>query len=109
MKLSPKQIIGQKILSHHKKIKVDNITLMYTPRESSDNVKKPCIIVSVSKKISPTAVARNYNKRILRQLLRDTLKKDVLTSYNWMWICKERTVTVELKEQLQNALMTLTT
>lgn len=107
MKLSPKQVIGQKILAHHKSLKVENITLMYTPSEISDNVKKPCIIVSVSKKISPTAVARNYNKRILRQLLREHVKKEVLNNHNWMWICKAPTVTPEIREQFKNALLTL--
>lgn len=108
MKLSPKQVIGQKILAHHKSIKVGNITLMYTPIEGSESVKKPCIIVSVSKKISPTAVARNYNKRILRQLLRDHVEKKALNNHNWMWICKTPTVTPEVREQLKTALLSLT-
>ena len=107
MKLSPKQLIGQKVLAQHQTLKIDRITLMYAPTTVEEATKKMCIIVSVSKKITPKAVHRNYNKRVLRALLREIIPSEKRSAYNWMWVCKESLITKELRLKLQEALSKL--
>lgn len=108
MQQSQKQIIAQQILSQHSYIKAGKTTLMYTPRLQINITTKACIVVSVSKKISPKAVARNYNKRVLRAILRENTKKKLLLAHNWMWICKDVTITKELRIELIEKIKSIT-
>ena len=103
-----KQKIAQKVLDQHSTFKHGLITLMYAPTTLTEKPLKPCIIVSISKKTAPKAVARNYIKRVLRALLRQTLKKEVLKAYNWMWICKMPEISKEARAYFQAQLLTIT-
>lgn len=104
MVLTQKQKIGQQILAHHNTIRAGKITLMYTPRPDSRLREKPSIIVSISKKTAPKAVQRNYIKRVLRAFLRQTITKERLQTYDWMWICKESAITTEFLNELKEKL-----
>lgn len=103
MKLSEKQKVGQRILANNTKLSYENILLLYTPAELPLK-SKPTIIVSVPKKIVAQAVARNYIKRVLRSALRNSLNKDTLVKYDWMWISKTKAITKEMQLHLHELL-----
>ena len=108
MKLTPKQILGQHILAHHTVLRVHKLTLMYTPTEKERLSAKSAIIVSVSKKTTSKATARNYIKRVLRATTRQALSPAVFSGNNWFWICKEPKITPELRREIINLLSKLT-
>ncbi len=100
MQQTKKQILAQYILSHHKALHIQKLTLMYTLREAACTLAKPSIIVSVSKKITPKATARNYIKRVLRATLRQTLSPSVFSTFDWLWICKEPELKTDLRKEI---------
>ncbi len=103
MKLSLKQRIAQQILAQHSSIRFDTLVLMYSPIQDPAPTK-PIIVISVSKKVTPKAVDRNYNKRVLRAAMRESLPKELLIKYNWMWVCKAPLITKELRFKLNDTL-----
>lgn len=109
MKLTPKQILGQHILAHHTVLRIRKLTLMYTPKEKERIAAKSAVIVSVSKKITPKATARNYIKRVLRATTRQTLSPAVFSGSDWLWICKEPAITKELRTEIITNLSILNT
>jgi len=109
MKQTPKQLLAQKVLAQHTTLRVERITLMYTSITPDTNTQKmPVIVVSVPKKSVPKATKRNYIKRVLRAILRQNVPLEILRKNIWMWICKEPTVTKEIRLQLIEKLKTLT-
>lgn len=109
MKLTPKQILGQQILAHHTAIKIRKLTLMYTPKATNSTQQMSSIIVSIAKKITPKATARNYIKRVLRAITRQTLEPTVFKKYNWLWICKEPAISAELRKDIISTIAKLNT
>lgn len=97
-----RQEMSQKILQDHKSLSIGKVTLLF--RQSTISQKKPIVIISISKKVVPLAVSRNYIKRVLRQVLRESLPVTTYQTHNWMWIVKEPTLTPELRKSINSTL-----
>jgi len=89
--MTEKQKIAQYILHTNSNTKNNRITLLYTPvTERRAHPKNTIIITSIPKKIVNKAAHRNKIRRQLKLFLRQTLSKELLNSYYWMWIYKNK-------------------